>query len=220
MLIQQSAMPIRFRFQLDSLDQTDRLAAALSAVVEPGDIVLLSGDLGTGKTTLVRRTAIELGVNPASISSPTFTVMNQYDAAEGLPIIHMDAYRLAGQDEHELLELGFDDDLRTTSVTFIEWGERVAGIIERISPAQPALIHLTHEDETSRDVTFHAPKSWADRLGFDRLAALCKELDSIGSGRPGYPFKTERDQLVDLYHWFGESYKVSRPIEDTDADPS
>ena len=212
-------MPPKFRFQLDSLDQTDRLAAALSAVVEPGDIVLLSGDLGTGKTTLVRRIAIHLGVNPGSISSPTFTVMNQYDTAGGSPIIHMDAYRLTGKDEHELLEPGWDDDFRDSSITFIEWGERVASLIEGMCPAQPALIRLAHESETSRDAALCAPESWATRPAFARLAKLCEELDPQGIGRPGYPFKTERDQLVDLYHWFGESYKVSRPIEDTDSDP-
>lgn len=211
--------PSRFTFHLDSLDATDRLASALAVLVCPGDVVLLSGDLGAGKTTLVRRVAVALGADPSSVSSPTFTVMNEYATDREWAIVHMDAYRLEGADEGELLELGWDEAARAGSVAFIEWGERIAGLLAGDS-TEPAAIGLSHEGETSRTARLRLPESWADRPGLDALAALAAELDSDGSARPGYPFATERDQLVDLYHWFGESYRVSRPIDQADLDES
>ena len=205
-------------FQLRSLDETRSFARTLAALATPGDVVLLSGDLGAGKTTLVRALAEALGVDPRVVSSPTFTVMNAYDGAHIDPIVHMDAYRLEGEDEGELLELGWDDATRGASLTLVEWGERIERVLVGLVEDEPARITLSHLGETSRGAAVTLPESWASRAGFAGLAALAEGTDGDDTSRPGFPFSSEREQLADLYHWFGEAYRISRPIQATDDD--
>src|SRR5512132_1448558 len=99
-----------------SADETERLGAALARELRPGDVVLVSGELGAGKTTWVRGALRELGVTEA-ITSPTFVVGVLYDGAA-----HLDLYRLSGLDDEDpgLLDPYFGPDL----VTFVEWPER------------------------------------------------------------------------------------------------
>jgi tRNA threonylcarbamoyladenosine biosynthesis protein TsaE len=99
---------------------TIRLARALSATLAPGDLVILSGDLGAGKTFFTRALARALGVSQNEpITSPTFTLMHEYAAR--VPITHADLYRLA--DEDELAQLGLRDRRGEGSVLIVEWGE-------------------------------------------------------------------------------------------------
>jgi tRNA threonylcarbamoyladenosine biosynthesis protein TsaE len=102
---------------------TQRLGAALAAVVRAGDLLVLEGDLGAGKTFLVRALARGLGV-PAStaVTSPTFSLVNEYEAR--LPLVHSDLYRLGDADE--LSELGLVDRIGRDAVVVVEWGDRFA----------------------------------------------------------------------------------------------
>jgi tRNA threonylcarbamoyladenosine biosynthesis protein TsaE len=102
---------------------TCRLGAALAAALTPGDLVLLEGDLGAGKTFLVRAIARGLGV-PSSvrITSPTFTLVHEHPGR--VPIVHADLYRLGDPDE--LVELGLIERVGGDAVALIEWGERFA----------------------------------------------------------------------------------------------
>lgn len=102
-------------------EETERLAAELAAELEPGDVVLVSGDLGAGKTTFVRGGARALGVTE-DVTSPTFTIGQRY--AGRTPVSHLDLYRLGGLGEEEPGLL--DDYLTTDAIAFVEWPD-VAG---------------------------------------------------------------------------------------------
>jgi tRNA threonylcarbamoyladenosine biosynthesis protein TsaE len=106
--------------QSDSPEATERAGAELAAQLRPGDVVLVSGELGTGKTTLVRGALRALGVTEA-VTSPTFVVGHLFDGAAG-PLAHLDLYRLAGLAEEDpgLLDPYFGPD----TITFVEWPER------------------------------------------------------------------------------------------------
>jgi len=105
---------------------TQRFGATLAACLTAGDLVVLEGDLGAGKTFLVRSVARGLGV-PAetAITSPTFTLVNEYVAA--LPLLHSDLYRLGGAGE--LVELGLTDRIGRDAVTLVEWGDRFSAAL-------------------------------------------------------------------------------------------
>jgi tRNA threonylcarbamoyladenosine biosynthesis protein TsaE len=100
--------------------ETEALAARVATRLRPGDVVLVSGELGSGKTTFVRGALRALGVTEA-VTSPTFVVGVLYDGREG-PLAHLDLYRLAGLEDEDpgLLDPYFGPD----TVTFVEWPER------------------------------------------------------------------------------------------------
>ena len=105
------------RSETSSPEETERAGAALAATLAPGDVVLVSGELGAGKTTFVRGAARALGVTEP-VTSPTFVVGHLYDAG----VAHLDLYRLAGLDDEDpgLLDPYFGPEL----ITFVEWPER------------------------------------------------------------------------------------------------
>ena len=107
--------------QSTSEAETRAIAAALAPTLTPGAVVLLSGDLGAGKTAFVRGLAEGLGIDPDEVTSPTFTLVHEYRGGR-LPLIHVDLYRL---DRAELDEVGLDQDLAATGVTAVEWSERL-----------------------------------------------------------------------------------------------
>lgn len=203
--------PVEIR--LDSTDDTARFGALLASLLLPGDVLLLSGELGAGKTTLVRAIAAEAGVDPRQVSSPTFTVLHEYTPPAGPVIVHADAYRLAGDDEAELDLLGWDHALAGGAIVLIEWGERIAELID----TEYATITIHHEGESQRLVLLDAPASWTRRDGW---RPLLQTYPQTGDTPPGFPFASEREQYADLYRWFNESYRVSRPVDETDLDQS
>jgi tRNA threonylcarbamoyladenosine biosynthesis protein TsaE len=111
----------------DSEEATSRLGDLLAAVLQPGSIVALQGDLGAGKTRLVKAIAAGLGVPPEGVNSPTFTLIHEY--AGRIPLRHCDTYRL--KDPDELLDLGLDDLLDTDGIALIEWADRVLHLLPR-----------------------------------------------------------------------------------------
>ena len=102
--------------------ETRAIAARLASDLAPGDVLLLSGDLGAGKTAFVRGLADGLGIDPGEVTSPTFTLVHEYRGGR-LPLIHVDLYRL---DAADLDEIGLDQDLAAVGVTAVEWAERLS----------------------------------------------------------------------------------------------
>src|SRR5690349_21483380 len=109
-----------------------------------GSVLLLSGDLGAGKTAFVRGLAEGLGINPDEVTSPTFTLVHEYRGGR-LPLIHVDLYRL---DRADLDEIGLDQDLAATGVVAIEWSERLS----RSIPGAIA-INIADRGGDRRDIT-------------------------------------------------------------------
>jgi tRNA threonylcarbamoyladenosine biosynthesis protein TsaE len=99
--------------------QTWRLGAALGALLQPGDMILLTGELGAGKTTLTQGIGAGLGVQ-GIINSPTFTILKEYEGR--LVLYHFDLYRIESPDE--VYALGFEDYFQAHGVSVVEWAER------------------------------------------------------------------------------------------------
>ncbi|MBO5929985.1 MAG: tRNA (adenosine(37)-N6)-threonylcarbamoyltransferase complex ATPase subunit type 1 TsaE, partial [Clostridia bacterium] len=97
--------------------ETALIAGHLAKILTPGDVVLLHGEMGVGKTVFTKGLCAALGVKDM-VSSPTFTVVNEYDGEE-MPVFHFDLYRIEEADE--LLEIGFEEYIRRGGVCVIEW---------------------------------------------------------------------------------------------------
>jgi tRNA threonylcarbamoyladenosine biosynthesis protein TsaE len=115
--------------------ETRGLAADLARRLDAGAVVLLSGDLGAGKTAFVRGLAAGLGVDAHVVTSPTFTLVHEYRGGR-LPLVHVDLYRL---DSADLDDLGLDEDVAATGVVAVEWPER-------LTRTPPGAIRISIED--------------------------------------------------------------------------
>ena len=144
---------------LPRVEDTEEFGRRLGGLVRGGDLLLLAGPLGAGKTALVRGLAAGLGVT-GRVSSPTFVIARVHDPApggRGVPLVHVDAYRLGGRLD-ELDDLDLDTDL-VDAVVAVEWGE---GVAERLS-ADHLLITLERRDDDVRTARLEPHGSWARR---------------------------------------------------------
>jgi tRNA threonylcarbamoyladenosine biosynthesis protein TsaE len=132
------------KIETSSAAETEALGARIAERLQAGDVVLLSGELGTGKTTLVRGACRALGV-PGPVTSPTFTIGRQYGGGR-LPVSHLDLYRLQTLEGEDPALL--DDYLRPEGVAFVEWPDAGSGRLGR-----PALeVRLAHAGEEGRRI--------------------------------------------------------------------
>lgn len=127
----------------DSPAATEAVGARLAGALEPGDVVLVSGELGAGKTTLIRGACRALGVTDP-VTSPTFTIGQRYSGR--VPVAHLDLYRLAelGNEDPALL----DDYLDAATIGFIEWPGVAEPALERIW----ARVEIRHAGGDQREI--------------------------------------------------------------------
>ena len=136
--------------ELPTPADTERLGRELGARLRAGDLVVLSGPLGAGKTVLARGIGVGLGVQ-GPVTSPTFVIAREHPAGpRGVPLVHVDAYRLDGLDELDDLDL--DTDLVDAAVV-VEWGE---GLAERLAQ-EHLLVRLDRRDDDVRVATLDGP---------------------------------------------------------------
>jgi len=145
-----------WQYLAQSPSDTDRLGRRLGRALTGGDVLALYGELGSGKTALVRGIASGLGASPEDVSSPTFVLIHEYRGR--LRLAHADLYRL--ESAAELAQIGLSDYDDGKTVTAIEWADR-AGIE---LPADRLEIHLRHRGPASRALRFVARSERARRL--------------------------------------------------------
>jgi tRNA threonylcarbamoyladenosine biosynthesis protein TsaE len=139
------------KFVSRSEEETRNVARTLAPELQPGTTILLSGDLGAGKTAFVKGLAEGLGLDADDVTSPTFTLVHEYRGGR-LPLVHVDLYRL---DRAELDEIGFDLELALDGVVAVEWAERLA------RPVLGALRVLIADDGGEcRTLTVSSPEGW------------------------------------------------------------
>ncbi len=152
---------------LRSLEECDDFARKLATLLETPSCIALEGTLGAGKTQFTRFLALALGADSASISSPTFVLLQSY--ATNPPMVHVDAYRIA--DEDEFLEIGIEEYLDADCVTVIEWADRFPDIL----PKDHLRIRLELSDvDSTRYAVLHSMGGRSNQL----LNSLARLLSS------------------------------------------
>ena len=131
--------------RLQTVEDTRALGRRLAASLRPGDLVVLSGPLGAGKTALTQGIGEGLGVS-GRVTSPTFVIARVHQGP--VPLVHVDAYRLRDAGRVELDDLDLDTDL-DDSVVVVEWGE---GLVEQLSDSHVE-VRLQRHDDDSRTAT-------------------------------------------------------------------
>jgi tRNA threonylcarbamoyladenosine biosynthesis protein TsaE len=139
----------------DTADDTEALGGRLAASLRPGDIVVLAGGLGAGKTLFTRGLATGLGVDEPVVS-PSFVLVRQYRSGF-IPVTHADVYRLGSVNEFDDLDVL---DLSKDGVLVIEWGEAV----ESALPRDHLRIEFDIQDDDARVLRFVTEGSWSDRV--------------------------------------------------------
>ena len=216
------------RIECPSEESTERVGEIIAEVAPRPTCVTLEGELGAGKTRLARGLARGLGLDPDSISSPTFVIHLEHrgDQADSPTFSHLDAYRLG--DVEELEPIGFDEIiLDPDRLVAIEWASRVADGL----PADRIDVRLDHRGERERAVTIFDAReddtqrirlrealearaaAWCTTLGAERSCPTCNATCEDPDARP---FCSPRCRLADLAGWFGGDFSISRPLNSSD----
>lgn len=144
---------LTFKRKATSPEAMKQLAATLAPYLHPGDVVVLTGDLGAGKTQFVKGVAEALGVG-TPVTSPTFNLLVTYEDG-ALPLHHFDLYRL--EDPDELYDIGYYEALESDGVAFVEWGDK----FQEALPYGYLEIDVRVDAEGARTVYAH---SYGDRF--------------------------------------------------------
>jgi tRNA threonylcarbamoyladenosine biosynthesis protein TsaE len=143
---------VRYVLVTNSPEETLAAGKLLGGALSPGDVVALTGELGSGKTVLAKGITAGLGFDRSDlVTSPTYKMLNQYKGR--VRINHFDAYRLRGP--ADFADVGGEDLLTGGSVSIIEWAERIAGAL----PPQTITILLRVVSKTKREIEFVLPES-------------------------------------------------------------
>lgn len=134
-----------FTIETSSEMHTMEFAAKLAALLEPGNVITLEGDLGAGKTTFTKGLAKGLGVEKM-VTSPTFVIIKEYEGI--MPLYHMDVYRLEDMDE----DIGFKEYFNGKGISVVEWAQ----FIEMYLPDERLNINIRFVDEEKREIELTA----------------------------------------------------------------
>ena len=133
-----------------SVSETVRIGRRIGGSLQPGDVVALAGELGTGKTHLIKGLAAGVGIDKSAyVSSPSFTLINEYPGK--IPFYHLDLYRLKTEEEADAL--GIEEYLQGQGVTAIEWADRIPSFL----PKELLWIHLYYLGERTRSIEMRLP---------------------------------------------------------------
>ncbi|MCA9405709.1 MAG: tRNA (adenosine(37)-N6)-threonylcarbamoyltransferase complex ATPase subunit type 1 TsaE [Candidatus Omnitrophica bacterium] len=149
------------KLKTHSQQETMAFGEKLARRLKPGDILCLKGDLGTGKTTLVKGLAKGLGLKSTQVNSPTFVLMNIYEGKTDL--YHFDLYRL--EEVNQITVMGWEEFFYGDGVSVIEWAQRLGGLM----PSEYLDIQLKHKGENVRELSITAKG--------DRYKKILKGLD-------------------------------------------
>lgn len=134
---------LHIRIISNSPEETASIGRRLGMCLQKGDIVCMYGDVGSGKTTMVKGMGSAFGIDDRDITSASFTIVAEY--ATDPPFVHIDLYRL--DSEGDILELGLDDYISGEQVTVIEWAERFKEVSGRA-----VIVRMVTMSETSREI--------------------------------------------------------------------
>jgi tRNA threonylcarbamoyladenosine biosynthesis protein TsaE len=138
---------------------TQAVGAALARYLQPGDVILLDGDLGAGKTTFTQGLARALGVNEV-VTSPTFTLVRSYHTSRGFELLHVDVYRL--ERLADVVDLALPEFLDDGAAAVIEWGEKAA---PALPPDHLQIRFALTDDDAARRLSFEAEgPAWEPRF--------------------------------------------------------
>jgi tRNA threonylcarbamoyladenosine biosynthesis protein TsaE len=158
--------------QTASAAETRAVGAAIAACLTVGDIVVLAGDLGSGKTTLAQGIAGALGVTEPVVS-PTFAIVREYDGT--VPIAHVDVYRL--DHVQELHDLGFEEIVDGSRVVLVEWGDLIAPML----PVDRVVVRLrlAADDDDARVIDVSAEGSERSPALRGRLSSALQSFSGV-----------------------------------------
>ena len=137
-------MNLKLNIVSHSEAETEGLGQRLAPMLRPGDVLVLTGELGTGKTAFVRGLARGLGIDENTVNSPSYTIVNEYP--ETVALYHFDLYRIS--DPSELYEVGWDEYRGRNGVIAVEWGERAGELL----PPGYYRIGFKMIDESEREI--------------------------------------------------------------------
>lgn len=158
-------MTSSYTFTINNLNEMKTFAENLAEILLPGDVLLLEGDLGAGKTTFTQSLAKALGVKK-TVNSPTFTIIKEYSGK--FPLYHMDVYRLGKESEEDL---GFDEYFYGEGVSVVEW----AHLIQDQLPAEYVQLEIFHtgtENQRKLTLTINGKR-------YDRIREKVKKFENI-----------------------------------------
>ena len=149
------------QLELPDLSATQKLGTLLADGLTAGDIISLSGPLGAGKSALARSIIVSANPNETDVPSPTFSLVQTYELADGTPLWHLDLYRI--QTPEDAMQLGLDDAF-VDAVCIIEWPDRLKNFLPKSTLSIHLYLACDDDVDGVRFVDITAPLNWSERM--------------------------------------------------------